>query len=206
MNTRSGCIILSCAAFFGCDAGKPSNATVQLPPLNAVDESLPRVTHPEYANWSQFTQKTHIVRKRVVSNASGNVSVTTKMWLEKKDATGVTVGSQVTVQRPDEPIVENDEDFVRYPATYPLPKGMVEASFNQPSSKAKETGSEVIQIGDKSINTKIFEWEERNETGPMTVKLWRSDEIPGKIVRQEMFTKSTETKSTEEVTEFHSQH
>ena len=69
------------------------------------------------------------------------------------------------------------------------------------STKAKETGAEVIEIGMREFNTTIFEWEESNETGPMTVKLWRSDEIPGKILRQELFTKSTSTKSFEEVTE-----
>ena len=206
MKTRLGCMIVGCVAFFGCDVGKPANAIVYLPEVSVVDESLPRVTHPEYANWSQFAEKTFVVRKRVVSNAGGSVLVTTKMWLEKKDADSVSVGSQVTVERPNEPIVENDDDIVRYPATYRLPKGLDAASFDQPSAKAKETGTEVIQIGDKKLQTRIFEWEERNETGPMTVKLWRSYEIPGKIVRQEMFTKSTETKSVEEVTEFHSQH
>ena len=184
---------------FGCDdVGKPSNANRQLPQVSAVDESLPRVSHPEFANWSQFAEKSFVVRKRVISSAGGKVLVTTKMWLEKKDADGVSVGSQVTVERPNEPIVKNDDDFVSYPATYRLPKGLDAARLDQPSAKAKETGTEVVQIGDKKLQTRIFEWEERNETGPMTVKLWRSDEIPGKIVRQEMF-----TKSTEEVTEFH---
>ena len=204
MNKRQRCFIVGCVVFFGCDVGTPSNATIQLPQLNAVDESLPNVTHPEYANWSQFAEKSFVVRKRVVSNAGGNVLVTTKSWLEKKDENGVSVGSRVTVERPNEPIVENDDDFVSYPPTYRLPKGMDPASFAQPSSKAKETGTEMIQIGERKIETKIFEWEERNETGPMSVKLWRSDDIPGKIVRQEMFTKSTDTKSVEEVTEFDS--
>ncbi len=203
MKTRFGCMVLGLHALFGCDISKPTNAKTQLPKVNVVDESLPKVAHPEYANWSQFDEKSFVVRKRIVSNAGGNVLVTTKMWLEKKDAERVSVGSRVTVERPNEPIVENDDDIVSYPATYRLPKGMEVVTIDQPSAKANETGTEVIQIGDKKLQTRIFEWEERNETGPMTVKLWRSDEIPGKIVRQEMFTKSTETKSTEEVTEFH---
>ena len=172
-----------------------------MPSVSAVEETFPKAIHPEYANWSRFPEKAFVIRKRLVSNSNGTVVVTTKMWLEKKDTDEVLVGSQVTVERPNESIVENDEDVVRYPATYKLPKGMDEARFLLPSAKAKETGTEVIKIGNREFKSKIFEWEENNETGPMTVKLWRSDDIPGKIVRQEFFTKSTETKSSEEVIE-----
>ena len=110
MKTRLGCMIVGCVAMFGCDdVGKPSNANRQLPQVSAVDESLPRVSHPEFANWSQFAEKSFVVRNRVISSAGGKVLVTTKMWLEKKDADGVSVGSQVTVERPNEPIVKNDD-------------------------------------------------------------------------------------------------
>ncbi len=201
MNAKLSWMILGVVTLLGCDLRKESKATNQLPIVNAVDETLPKVVHPEFANWSRFPEKSFVVRKRVVSNSGGSVIVMTKLWLERKDENGVSVGSQVTVQRPDEPIVENGADIVSYPATYRLPKGMDEARFLQPSTKAKETGAEVIEIGMREFNTTIFEWEESNETGPMTVKLWQSDEIPGKIVRQELFTKSTATKSIEEVTE-----
>ena len=111
------------------------------------------------------------------------------------------MGSQVTVERPNEQIVENDENTVSYPATYRLPAGMDEARFSLPSAKAKETGTETVKIGETEFETKIFEWEESSEAGPTSVKLWRSEAIPGKIVRQEMFTKQIETKSTEEIIE-----
>ncbi len=201
MKTKSGWLFFGLGVCFGCDLVNEPKKTIQMPAVSAVDESLPKAIHPEYANWSQFPEKSFVKRKRLVSNANGTVVVTTKMWLEKKDADEVLVGSQVTVERPNEPTVENGDDIVRYPATYRVPKGMDEARFLLPSAKAKETGAEVIKIGNLDFNTKVFEWEESNETGPMTVKLWRSDEIPGKIVRQELFTKSTETKSSEEVIE-----
>ena len=40
---------------------------------------------------------------------------------------------------------------------------------------------------------------ENNEAGPMTVKLWRSIEIPGRIVRQELVTESSSTRTVEVV-------
>ena len=182
----------------GCDFGKPPKKATQVTTV-ADDSDLPAVAHPEYVNWSQFPEKAFVIRKRVVSNAQGKVVVTTKMWLDKKTSEKILVGSQVTVERPDEPAVENGDDVVSYPATYRLPKGMDQSRFNLPSAKAKETGEEVVKIGELELKTKIFEWEESNETGPMTVKLWTCAEVPGKIVRQEMFTKSTQTKSSEEV-------
>ena len=201
MKTKSGWMILGIALCFGCDLVNEPKRSIQMPVVSKVDESLPKAVHPEYANWSRFPEKTFVVRKRLVSNSNGTVVVTTKMWLDKKNAEEVLVGSQVTVERPNEPIVENGEDIVRFPASYRVPKGMDEARFLMPSGKAKETGAEIITVGNHQFNSRIFEWEENNETGPMTVKLWQSDEIPGKIVRQELFTKSTETKSLEEVIE-----
>ncbi len=201
MNTKLSWMILGVVMLNGCDLRNESKAMNQWPIVNAVDETLSKVAHPEFANWSRFPEKSFVVRKRVVSNSGGSVIVITKLWLERKDENAVSVGSQVTVQRSDQPDVENGADIVSYPATYRLPKGMDEARFLTPSNKAKETGAEIIEIGKLKFKTKIFEWEESNETGPMTVKLWRSDEMPGKIVRQELFTKSTSTKSIEEVTE-----
>lgn len=185
----------------GCDAGSGKVVPGAAPKTQASADPLPKVTHPEYANWSQFNPKASIVRKRIVTNSTGSIAVTTKMWLESKDANEVSVGSQVTVERPGEPAEKNDVNIVSYPATYSLPKGMDEARFLLPSAKAKETGTETVQVQGTQVEAKVYEWEESNEAGPMTVKLWHSNSIPGKIVRQEMFTISTETKTSEEIVE-----
>jgi len=201
MNFKGLWIVTGLGMSLGCDAGGSKIAPATIPNIQASSDPGTKVQHPEYANWSQFEEKTSIVRKRVVTNAHGSVVVTTKMWLEKKDSNEVSVGSQVTVERPNEPIEKNDINIVSYPATYQLPKGMDEARILLPSGKAKETGSEVVRINGTEVKAKVFEWEENNEAGAMTVKLWQSNSIPGKIVRQEMFTKSSETKTVEEVTE-----
>ena len=198
MKSKSVWIILGVVGFLGCNS---SQQPIVLPVVAQAADLLPKVAHPEYVNWSQFAEKSFVVRKRTISNAGGTVVVTTKMWLNKKDSNTVSVGSQVTVERPNEPTVENGDDFVNYPATFGLPAGMDEKKFYLPSAKAKETGQEVVSIGDKSVETTVYEWEESNETGPMTVKLWRSEAVPGKIVRQEFFTKSSDTKTLEEVIE-----
>jgi hypothetical protein len=185
----------------GCDAGSGKVVPGSVPTTQASVNPLPKVAHPEYANWSQFNQKASIVRKRIVTNANGSIAVTTKMWLESKDAKEVSVGSQVTVERPGEPVEKNDVNIVSYPATYSLPEGMDEAQFLLPSAKAKETGTETVQVQGTQVEAKVYEWIENNEAGAMTVKVWHSNSIPGKIIRQEMFTKSSETKTSEEIVE-----
>ena len=73
--------------------------------------------------------------------------------------------------------------------------------FICPQPKQRKRERKASRSVRNEIETKVFEWEENNESGPMTVKLWRSEKIPGKIVRQELFTKSSATKSTEDVIE-----
>lgn len=199
MNFRRFGTFLGIALCLGCDSngGKVIPAAATDSPV--ATDPLPQVTHPEYANWSQFGEQSFITKKRVVTNPHGSVIVTTKLWLDKKDAKQVSVASQVTVERQDQSSETNDVNIVSFPATYSLPPGMDEARFLLPSAKAKETGSELLRINGIEINAKIFEWEENNDTGPMTVKLWQSNDIPGKMVRQEMYTSSSETKTVEEV-------
>jgi hypothetical protein len=195
-------IVLGGLLLVGCDQVDRSTGPAQPVTKKSAEESLPSVAHPEYVHWSKFPAKSLVMRRKVVSNPNGEVVATTKMWLESKSSDSVSVGSHITVKRPDMPLADNGEDFVSYPATYELPKGFEESQFYLPSMKAKEVGKEIVRIGKSEFQATIFEWEERSEAGPTTVKLWRSDEIPGKLLRQELFTESSETKSIEEATEF----
>jgi hypothetical protein len=182
----------------GCDMG--AKQTV-VPAVSSRQDALPQVVHPEFENWGRFNEQATVVRKRTVSNSNGSVLVTTKMWLEKKNSTGVWVGSKVTVERGNEPMVENDQDIVNYPAHFKLPAGLDEAFFRLPSPKAKAIGNETIRVGSQEFPTQVYEWTESNETGPMTVKLWQCMDVPGKLVKQEMFVPSSKTQTTEELVE-----
>lgn len=201
MKKKSLWIAVGLASCIGC--GSENKVNVAAAPANQKTEAenLPKVAYPEFVNWSKFPENASVKRRKVVSNTHGEVIVTTKVWLKSKSAESVTVGSQITVQRPEMPIVKNDDDFVQFPATYRLPKGLTEDQFYLPSAKAKETGTEKIKVGEREFNATIFEWTESSEAGPSSVKLWRSDEMPGRFIRQELITKGIETTSLEEVTE-----
>lgn len=165
------------------------------------DKPSVQLPHPEYVNWSRFDVGASVTRFRVVSNANGKVEVTTKFTLTEKSDTHVLVTMQVNVQRPNETLEVNPEEQTRFPSEFPLPDGMTAEYFELPSQKAKRVAEEELEIAGRKIQTEVFEWTESNETGPMQVKLWRSNDIPGRIARQEMLIEASQTKTSEEIRE-----
>jgi hypothetical protein len=114
------------------------------------------------------------------------VRVTTTLRLAEKTANKVVVESQVSVDRPGDPLEQNPPFNADFPATFRLPPGMEREQFFLPSLKAKKIGEEPRPACGREYQTQLFTWEERNESGPMAVKLWRSDDIPGRMLRQEI--------------------
>ena len=194
--------------FVGCT---PSNKpilpkNVGEPTAGSSAKGTPRapaamIAHPEYSNWSQFPLGVKTVRYRTVTNATGKVEVTSTLVLAEKSDAHVLVHTQVNVQRPGEPLEENPIEEVRFPSQFELPQGMTEEYFQQPSLKAKKIGEEEMEVAGVKIKADVYEWTESNETGPMQVKLWRSNDIPGRIVRQEMLIEASQTKTLEEIRE-----
>jgi len=152
----------------------------------ATTENLPLVAHPEYANWSRFPVGTTVVRKKEVASESETVHVTTTLRLIEKTADKVDVERQVSVDRPGRPLEQNPPIKFHFFATFPLPQGMQLEQFSLPSLEAKLVGEEIRAACGREYQAQLFAWEEVNETGPMTVKLWRSNDIPGRMLRQEI--------------------
>jgi hypothetical protein len=175
----------------GCGGQAGSGASTQgtLVPnyvAPASIDNLPQVPHPEYAHWSQFPVGMGVVRKKEVSNEFGKLQVTSTFRLIEKTAAKVVVESQVTVERPEESVVKNPPQNFEFPATFRLPQGMRVEQFSLPSLKAKHVGEEVRSACGREYTTQLFTWDEMSEAGPMAVKLWRSNDIPGQMLRQEI--------------------
>lgn len=142
---------------------------------------------------------TAVVRKKVVSGESESVQVITTLRLTEKSTAKVVVEQQITVERPGQAAQENPVLTVDFPATFPLPAGMRLEQFTLPSLKARPIGDEIHSTSGREFKAQVFTWDEVNETGPMTVKLWRSDDIPGRMLRQEISGRNH--RSIEEVVE-----
>jgi hypothetical protein len=179
----------------GCDTAPPPTPIPPPAPLG------PEVPTPQFVHWAKFPIGTEAVREKVVTNANGSITVTTTQRLIRKDAQEVVVEQQSTVSRPDGKTEEPSQEFV-FPATFRLPPNLKEEQFALPSFKAKLTGTEAVKIGDASYNADVYEWQEANETGPMTVKLWRDHSVPGQTLREELKIVSNGQTSIEELKRF----
>jgi hypothetical protein len=187
----------------GCESTKkpilPAKTDQSNQEQNASAEPSVKIVHPEYANWSQFPVGAQVTRYRVVSNKNGEVKVTTVLSLQEKTDEHVIVNTQVNVQRPGEKLEENPPESTKFVSKFLLPSGLSEDYFSLPSVKAKKVGEESLDLHGKTILADIYEWTESNETGPMSIKLWRSNQVPGRIVRQEMLIEASQTKTLEEL-------
>ncbi len=152
----------------------------------ASTEHLPLVDHPEHVAWSRFSAGAEVVRKKVVTSVGGQVTVTTTVRLMEKTADRVAVETQVVVVREGAEPVENPPLRAEFPATFRLPPSLQFEQFQLPSLKAKLIGEELRTVCGREFTTQQFGWREVNETGPMEVRYWRSDEIPGRLLRQEI--------------------
>lgn len=155
-------------------------------PHSVANESLPLVDHPEYMHWCQFPVGTAVTRKKEVTNEHGTVRVTTIVQLTEKTDDKVVVETQVTIDRLNGRPEVNPSFPAEFPAKFRLPASMKLEQFSLPSLKAERIGDEARAASGREYQAQVFSWEERNETGPMGVKLWRSNEIPGRLVRQEI--------------------
>src|SRR5262245_31045791 len=186
----------------GCSGGSELDLAEADPPgyvAPKADGNLPLVAHPEFTNWSTFPAGIVVVRKKEVSNDFGTLRVTTRLRLAEKSAEQVVVESQVTVDRPGSELVENPPQSMVFPANFRLPAGMKVEQFLLPALKAEDAGDQTLTVCGREFQARLFTWVERNEAGPMNVKHWRSDAIPGRMLRQEISGRTQ--KSIEEVVE-----
>ena len=191
LSRRAAVVGLLVLVLVGCgsESGVGLKSQGPLPPGYVAPPStahLPLVEHPEYVNWSRFPVGTSVVRKKEVASESGTVRVTTTLRLVEKTASKVVVESQITVDRPGQPVAPKPAFRNDFPATFRLPAGMQLAQFTMPSLRAKKIADETRAACGHDYPTVVFTWEEANEGSPLTVKLWRSDDIPGRLLRQEI--------------------
>ncbi len=190
--------LLVSLALTGCSGSNSSTPQGYVTP--DAQEELPLVDHPEYTHWSKFPVGALSIRKKTVTNSYGSVYVTTTHKLAVNTDEKVIVEQQVTVVRP-EVTNENPPQELEFPAKFRLPKSVTLDVFNLPSRKAKLVGEEEVAIAGTNFKCQVYEWQETNEAGPMTVKVWRSDAVPGRLVREETLILSDGATSEEILTE-----
>lgn len=182
----------------GCDVSGKYPPVVVDPAPPAVEGAM--VPTPQFVHWDQFPVETHVTRRKTVTNPDGSITVTTTQRLIEKTDKKITVQQQKTVERPEGRTEFSAQDLV-FAASFRLPPNLTEEQFALPALKAKLTGRETIEVAGQTYDAEVFEWEEVNEAGPMPIKIWRSNAVPGQILREEMLIRNNNQESSEEIIE-----
>lgn len=207
MDLRVGLSTLLLVMLSGCGpenrtpVAKSGETGKTAPPTEQNQSELPQVEHPEYAHWKQFPVGTYVVRKKEVSDSQGTVKVTTVIKLTNLTPEKVTYQQQVTVDHPSKPLKQNPPQDFDAPAKFRLPEGFKIEQFEKPSLSAKEVLEEKKSAAGNEYPCKLYTWTETNEAGPMPIKLWYSNQMPGRLVRQESAIPENKSSSIEEVIE-----
>lgn len=167
----------------GCGRDVPQTTTA---PAGEPAKPLgPPVLNREFANWSRFPIGTTVKTKSVTQKGDLHVtSVETLRLIEKSDYE-IVVERQNTTERNDGSHgAVNPPERRKYHKSFSLPAGMSESDFAKPALKAKSAANETIEILGKKYNAEVFTWTDQTESGPLEIKLWRSDEMPGRLLKQ----------------------
>lgn len=205
--------VLAAATALGCGSkpGTPPTAAVPGAPTagdsGATPDPRPTLASPEYANWKKYPVGTVVKRRREATNpkepGKKTVETTTLKLFELTDRRAV-VESQVTVEKTGYDTDVKPAQKLDYPASFPLPAGMSEAEFGKfllPDPKAKVAGTETVRLLGQEYTATVYEWVGSLESGPMPIKLWVSDDMPGRLVKSEFTIDKAGSKALEEVIE-----
>ena len=183
----------------GC-GGRDAPAIVSAP--TRLAPSGPTIAHPDYANWSRFPIGTTVIHRSVTERGQAQTISTETFRLSELNDGELVVERQNTTERNDGSYrAVNPPEPRRYKKAFSLPAGMTEDDFKKPSLNAKRTGEDTIDVLGTKYKTHVYQWKEHSEVGDMNVTVWYSDEMPGRLVKQQIVIPSTETTTTDTLIE-----
>jgi len=191
------CIMASCS-------GQPEKGT-QGADKKAVVESPPRpllppIPNPEYVNWSQFKPGTVVTRKAVTISGGITVHGFEKSTLIELNPESMVVERQKTTERMDTGEKKVNEPARRtVMAQFSPPESIKPEKFALPSLAAKFVRDEAVEILGKKYQAKVYEWSESTDSEPLFITVWFSDEVPGRILKQNITVKSNSLSTTDEI-------
>jgi len=144
------------------------------------------VDNPQYTTWSRQKPESTITYAMNTEAAGQQMTGSVVHKLLEVTPEQATVELKTTVQ------VMGQSQTSTTKAVYKakVPKADAEATKLPKNIKgtAKEVGDEKVQVGDKSINCKVIEYEgtmQEMQNGQAKGKIWRSQEVPGGIVKMQ---------------------
>ena len=189
-NIRFLALLSGLAVAVGCGGPTPTTTAVALEDAPAPPTAPPVLFHDlDYANWRRFPVGTQVKRKSVTSAkkaAGSTTSVETFILKEVTDREVVVVRQNTTTRSDGSYHAVNPPDQRKHPRSFAIPPGMSAEDFSKPSRAAKKAGEEVLMAAGAAYKATVYAWADQTESGTMNIRVWLSDDMPGRIVKQEM--------------------
>lgn len=198
--TVLGLATLLAAATAGC--GPTANTPTPALPTPADSSDWKRVDNLEYLNWKKFPVGTEVVRTSVTTTAGKSVTTVERFTLKAVSDDELVVDRQNTTTHSEGGYHQANPPDPRKIAPRILVHPEVDAdSFRKPDPKAKRAGKEKLTVLGKEYECDKWEWIGTTDQGPMNVTAWLSDDMPGRVVKQEMKVPKVMSSAVEQVTE-----
>ena len=153
------------------------------------------VDNPQYTSWAKHKPGTSVTIKMTTAASGQNVNMELKQTLKDVKPDAVTV--EVV------PSMDMGGTKQTMPAQTMQLKSKVtaeEAKFGQlpPGTKAdiKDMGTESVTVGGQTYNCTVSEVTGESQGTKTKGKVWRSEDVPGQVVKMEMAFEGAQTGST----------
>src|SRR5688572_485774 len=139
------------------------------------------VENPQYASWAKHKPGTTITMKMSQAMGGQNRDMELKQTLKEVTPNEVTLELQMSAM---------GQSMPAQPLKIKSKVSPQEAKYGQlpPGAKAdiKELGNESVTVGGQTYDCKVSEVTGEAEGTKSSGKLWRSDAVPGEVVKMEM--------------------
>ena len=144
------------------------------------------VDNPQYTSWAKHKPGTSVTMKMTQAMGGQNRDMELKQTLKEVTPDQVTIELQMSAMGQQMPAT---------PLTIKKKVTPDEAKYGQlpPGAKAdvKEVGNETVTVAGKEYNCKVSEVTGEAQGSKSKGKLWRSEEVPGEVVKMEMTSEGT---------------
>ena len=156
--------------------------------FTAAEES---VDNPEFASWSKFPKGT-VVTVKTTSTTAGTASEMTMINTLVETGSDKLVVETATVIKAGDQEIKTPGQKRDVPKTIEIPKGTKKEDHkgDKPAGTTEE-GTETVKIAGKEFKTKWYKYVSEASGMKTVSKMWRSDDMPGMLVKMESTTTGT---------------
>jgi hypothetical protein len=203
------CALSAAGCGSGHSAGQTPTGGNSAPPNSdpvrggaASTPSGEEVDNPQYKTWANLPKGTVAVQRTITETEGNDAKTVTTVTYTLLEITPeyVKLRSQATTRRYDGYEAKNPPDINQVPHRLVLPKGIKKEDFGKPVN-VTEQGEETITVGGKEYKTRWGQGKDRDEAGEVFVRTWRSDGVPGGLVKSVARTPAIKKVSTIELIE-----